>query len=110
MKSQLKQKHDQSDLEEDTATTISHIKGTLIQFLKTTPFTEKQNEELLKIVFSMMEFSPTEITELQNARMLLKGNNKAVVQSVQNSSSRVNTSGVSSEGEKKVKKGILGLF
>jgi len=58
----------------------------------------------------MMEFSASEVIELQNTRMLLKGNNKAVQQNIQNSGSRVNTSGVSSEGDKKIKKGILGLF
>jgi len=58
----------------------------------------------------MMEFSAAEIAELQNARMLLKGTNKSVQQTIQNSASRVNTSGVSSEGDKKVKKGLLGLF
>jgi len=43
------------------ASVIDHIKGTLIQFLKNTPLTEKNNEELLAIVFSMMEFSKEEI-------------------------------------------------
>lgn len=32
---------DLSETDDDAAFTISHIKGTLIQFLKTTPFTEK---------------------------------------------------------------------
>lgn len=58
----------------------------------------------------MMEFSAAEVTELQNTRMLLKGTNKAVQQTIQSNGSRVNTSGVSSEGDKKVKKGLLGLF
>ena len=80
--------------------------------MKLTPFTEKQNEELLKIIYSMMEFSQAEISELQAARMVLKGNNKVVQQlALQGSGSRSNTSGVSSEGnEKKVKKGLLSLF
>ena len=40
---------------------IAHIKGTLIQFLKKVPFTEKTNEDLLTPIFGMMDFSPNEI-------------------------------------------------
>ena len=59
----------------------------------------------------MMEFSQAEVSELQAARMVLKGNNKVVQQmALQGSGSRSNTSGVSSEGDKKVKKGLLSLF
>jgi hypothetical protein len=32
---------DQSLEEDETSTTIAHIKGTLIQFLKTSPYTDK---------------------------------------------------------------------
>lgn len=38
-----------------------------------TPFTDKQNEELLRIVFSMLLFTQAETTELMNARAVLKG-------------------------------------
>ena len=84
LKSQLKEMtaRQPADHDEDTSTTIAHIRGTLFQFLKTTPITDRQNEELLKIVFSMMEFSAAEVTELQNTRMLLKGTNKAVQQTI----------------------------
>jgi hypothetical protein len=55
---------------------ISHIKGTLIQFLKNIPLTEAKNEELLKIIYSMMEFSTNEINELYNMRVTVKVNSK----------------------------------
>lgn len=55
---------------------ISHIKGTLIQFLKNIPLTDSKNEELLKIIYSMMEFTPTEMTELYNNRVAVKVNSK----------------------------------
>lgn len=56
---------------------IAHIKGTLIQFLKNLPLTEAKNEELLKIIFSMMEFTPTEIQDLYNNRVNVKVNSKS---------------------------------
>ena len=55
---------------------IANIKGSLIQFLKNTPITDKQNEDLLKVIYSMMEFTKEEITELANNRMSLKGGKK----------------------------------
>lgn len=71
---------------------IAHIKGTLIQFLKMTPFTEKTNEELLKIIYSMMMFTPAEVTDLTASRMVLKGSNKLTTESFKSSGSRNNTS------------------
>ena len=68
-----------SEKDEDEAT-IAHIKGTLIQFLKLTPLTENKNEELLKIIYSMMDFTPPEINELQASRMVLKGSSSKIVQ------------------------------
>lgn len=47
---------------------LKHIKGTLLQFLKNCPLTDFNNEELLKIVFSMMEFTRDEISEVQSFR------------------------------------------
>ena len=61
---------------EDEQTVIAHIKGTLIQFLKNLPLTEQKNEELLKIIYSMMEFTPEEINELYNQRVNVKVNSK----------------------------------
>ena len=61
----------------EDATMIAHIKGTLIQFLKNLPLTEAKNEELLKIIFSMMEFTQTEIQDLYNNRVNIKVNSKS---------------------------------
>ena len=58
----------QGTLNPSDASVIGHIKGTLIQFLKNTPLTEKNNEELLAIVFKMMEFTKEEIAEIQKYR------------------------------------------
>ena len=55
---------------------IAHIKGTLIQFLKNLPLTDPKNEELLKIIYSMMEFTPNEISELYSQRANAKVNSK----------------------------------
>ena len=40
---------------------LDNIKGTLLQFLKGCPVTDKNNEAILAIVFSMMELSKEEI-------------------------------------------------
>lgn len=48
----------------DPQGTLRHIKGTLLQFLKNCPLTDRNNEELLSIVFSMMEFTKDEIAEV----------------------------------------------
>ena len=61
---------------EDESTVIAHIKGTLIQFLKNLPLTDLKNEELLKIIYSMMEFTTDEINELYNQRVNVKVNSK----------------------------------
>ena len=58
--------------EEEDRMQIAHIKGTLIQFLKKVPFTEKTNEDLLTPIFGMMDFSPNEIQELKIARINLQ--------------------------------------
>lgn len=47
---------------------IDNIKGTLIQFLKNCPMTEKNNEILLEIIQKMMGFSNEEISDLQEKR------------------------------------------
>ena len=54
----------------DAQATLKHIKGTLLQFLKNCPLTDRNNEELLAIVFSMMEFTKEEIAEVQEYRTL----------------------------------------
>jgi hypothetical protein len=58
----------------DESATIAHIKGNLTVFLKHTPLTDTKNEEMLRIVFSMMEFTKQEIEELKTTRSALKLN------------------------------------
>lgn len=58
---------DQED-EESGANMIPHIKANLILFLRNVAMTERQNEDLLTIVFNMMDFSKAEIQELQITR------------------------------------------
>ena len=55
---------------------IAYYKGKLIQFLKNLPLTDPKNEELLKIIYSMMEFTPNEISELYSQRANAKVNSK----------------------------------
>ena len=59
--------------------------------------TEKNNEELLAIVFSMMEFTKEEIQDIQNYRARMR------------SASHSGTE-PDEEGKKKPKKGILSIF
>ena len=54
------------ELTQQDDVTIAHIKGTLIQFLKNIPLTDPKNEEVLKILHSMMGFTTTEINDLYN--------------------------------------------
>jgi len=72
------------------ASVIEHIKGNLIQFLKNTPMTEQGNEQLLEVVFKMMEFKPKEIQEVKTVRKSLKS--------------------LEGEEKKKAKKGLLEMF
>jgi hypothetical protein len=61
---------------DEETTMIAHIKGTLIQFLKNLPLTDPKNEELLKIIYSMMEFNANEINDLYSQRLNVKVNSK----------------------------------
>ena len=79
LKEELDRANDSIAKNEDDVTVIAHIKGTLIQFLKNLPLTEQKNEELLKIIYSMMEFTPDEINELYNQRVNVKVNSKAKI-------------------------------
>ena len=47
---------------------ISHVKGTLTEFLKKCPVTEKTNEMLLEVVLSIMNYSKEEIGDLNDIR------------------------------------------
>jgi hypothetical protein len=64
LKLELERAADTLARNDEETTMIAHIKGTLIQFLKNLPLTDPKNEELLKIIYSMMEFTPNEISEL----------------------------------------------
>ena len=77
LKQELERAAEQLARNDEEATMIAHIKGTLIQFLKNLPLTDAKNEELLKIIYSMMEFTPNEITELYNQRVNVKVNSKS---------------------------------
>ena len=48
--------------------TLQHVKGTLIMYLKKTPVIDLNNEILLKIIFSMMNFTKREIEDLKAVR------------------------------------------
>ena len=45
---------------------------TLIQFLRNVAITDRQNEDLLNIIFNMMEFTDVEITDLKMSRTAIK--------------------------------------
>ena len=93
----------------DHQATLKHIKGTLLQFLKNCPLTDRNNEELLTIVFSMMEFTKEEIAEVQEYRSLKsKGGNRA--QSVSSGGGIGGTDPGEDEVRKKTSKGIFGMF
>lgn len=49
------------DDEDNGSSLIPHIKVTLIQFLRNVAITDRQNEDLLTIIFNMMEFTNVEI-------------------------------------------------
>lgn len=63
-------------MQDKTATDISvdenpleHIKGILSQFLRNVPFIDKQHEDLLNVIFNMLNYTETEIQELKISRM-----------------------------------------
>lgn len=56
------------DEEDNGSSLIPHIKVTLIQFLRNVSLTDRQNEDLLTIIFNMMDFTVIEIQELKIAR------------------------------------------
>lgn len=90
---------------------IAHIKGTLFQFLKKCPITEKTNEDLLNPIYGMMEFTPNEVQELKIARINLgakpakpsKGKAGAMSTSTQSLSHE-------DDGSQKPKRGFKNLF
>ena len=47
---------------------IDHVKDILVKFLKETPITNKGNEQLLLIVFSMLYLTKPQMDEIQKSR------------------------------------------
>lgn len=45
-----------------------HVKSILVNFLKNTPFTSKDNEAMLPVVFSMMKFSKKDMQKVVEGR------------------------------------------
>ena len=80
--------------------------------MKNCPVTDRNNEELLSIVYSMMEFTREEISEVQDIRH--QKNNKAGVRGSSVSSGGAMMAGGTDPGEdeirKKTNKGIFGIF
>lgn len=58
--------------EGDPENLIPHIKATLYQFLRNIPLSERSNEDLLTIIYNMMDFSVQEIQELKLIRISLR--------------------------------------
>ena len=52
--------------------TLMNIKGTLLQFLKNVPFSDKNNEILLSVVFDMLHMTTQEIKSIKEERSALK--------------------------------------
>eukprot|EP00347_Sterkiella_histriomuscorum_P017443 403349352 len=95
------QRSQQNSIHQGEKAMFDNIKGTLIQFLKNCPLTDKNNEILLDIVFEMMEFSDNQILEINDKRK--RGGPR--------SGSVSHASGTEEEEVKKnVKKGIFGMF
>ena len=49
---------------------IDHVKDILLKFVKETPITNKGNEQLLLIVFSMLYLTKPQMDEIQKARKI----------------------------------------
>ena len=51
---------------------MQHIKGTLITFLQNTPLTQKDNEAVLSVVYSMLNFTSSESKLIENQRKYMQ--------------------------------------
>lgn len=100
-----------------------HIKATLLQFLRSCPLTERNNEQLLSIVMNMMEFSKEEIGELSEARNVARHSGSAANAGKGPRANSVSSGGApgghygvgttdtgEDELKKKTSKGIFGMF
>lgn len=50
---------------------LEHVKSTLALYLRKVPIIEASNETMLKIMFSMLKFTPEEVSDLEAARKQL---------------------------------------
>ena len=57
LRDELNRAQSESMDQSEESATIAHIRGNLSQFLRNTPFTDPKNEEMLRIVYSMMDFT-----------------------------------------------------
>lgn len=55
----------------DYKNVLEHVKSTLAIYLRKVPIIDVSNEMMLKIIFSMLKFSPPEVDELEAARKQL---------------------------------------
>lgn len=55
----------------DYKNVLEHVKSTLAIYLRKVPIIDVSNEMMLKIVFSMLKFSPQEVNDLEAARKQL---------------------------------------
>lgn len=50
---------------------LEHVMDILIKFLKETPLSNKSNEQLLLILFSMLDINKPQVDEIQQSRRLI---------------------------------------
>ncbi len=50
---------------------LKHVRQIMTQFLSRLPETTRENEDILPVVFSMLNFPPDEINSINEARALL---------------------------------------
>eukprot|EP00347_Sterkiella_histriomuscorum_P022561 403338020 len=62
------EKKDQQLFNKEDQGILNHVKGTLIQYLKNCPLTDKNNEILLDVVLSVLEFTKEEQVDLADNR------------------------------------------
>lgn len=55
-------------VEKELAEHLKHVRSILVQYLMKIPFTSKENEDLLPIVYSMLQFTKEEEDKIAGAR------------------------------------------
>ena len=51
---------------------LKHVRSIMIQFLSKLPFTTKENEDILPVIFSMLNFTREDIDQITQSRAKLK--------------------------------------